>query len=257
MVEIIRKFGAVGKAIILSGFFAFMFAANTAAYTGVEYDTSASWIPGTVVSVDGKGTLVPASTNSTDYVGVVAKASDGTSVEVADSGVVSVLVTDNGGAITSGSRLGISSVSGIASLWANGSVIGVAQETPTSWQNAASTNSEQIKVAAIKVQLLIDGASGGSSPVNEFFAALEKTASGVAGKPVDTWRIITALLIGLGGLILAFGLLFISSRESFFSMGRNPMASKVIMRGLWKVVALSVGILCVTLTAAYLIVRIT
>jgi len=73
---------------------------------------------------------------------------------------------------------------------------------------------------------------------------------------VDTWRIITALLIGLGGLILAFGLLFISSRESFFSMGRNPMASKIIMRGLWKMVALSVGILCITLTASYLIVRI-
>ena len=66
----------------------------------------------------------------------------------------------------------------------------------------------------------------------------------------------TALLIGLGGLILAFGLLFISSRESFFSMGRNPMASKIIMGGLWKMVFLAVGIMLITLTAAYLIVRV-
>ena len=256
MVEIIRKFGTVGVAVILSGFFAFLTVGTAAAYTGVEYNTSSAWIAGTVVSVDPDGKLVAASVRAAEYVGVVATASTGTSVEVADSGVVLVLVTDKDGPIASGSRIGISAVEGAGSLWSTGTVVGVAQETPSAWQNAESTDSSTVRVALIKVQLLTDGASGGSSPVNQFFAALEKTASGVAGKPVDTWRIITALLIGLGGLILAFGLLFISSRESFFSMGRNPMASKVIMRGLWKVVALSVGILCVTLTASYLIVRI-
>jgi hypothetical protein len=257
VVETIRKFGVVAKALVLSSLFAAVFVTETFAYTGVEYQTESSWATGTVTSVSDNGTLVPASVSSIDYVGVVAKPSEDGAVEVANSGVVSALVTDKDGEIASGSRVGLSSVAGVASLWSNGTVIGVAQEAPANWQTATLSSSDTVRVASIKIQLLTDGASTGSSAVNEFFAALEKTASGVAGKPVDTWRIITALLIGLGGLILAFGLLFISSRESFFSMGRNPMASKVIMRGLWKVVALSVGILCVTLTAAYLIVRIS
>lgn len=257
MVDTIRKFGGVTKVVFLSGLFAFLATFTVAAYTGAEYETTTDWSVGTAVSVDQNGALVPASVNSVDYVGVVAEAPEAGMVQVADSGVVSVLVTDKDGTITSGSRVGLSSVSGVASLWANGTVLGVVQESPSSWQQATLDSDDSVSIALVKVQLLTDGASGGSSPVNEFFSALEKTASGVAGKPVDTWRIITALLIGLGGLILAFGLLFISSRESFFSMGRNPMASKIIMRGLWKVVALSVGILCVTLTAAYLIVRIS
>ncbi len=227
-----------------------------AAYTGVEYDTTAQWTVGTVVSVDEKGELVPASVNSADYLGVVAQPSTGTGVEVADSGTVTVLVSDVAGQITGGSRIGLSTVSGIAAAWTGGVAIGVAQQTPSAWRDASLENGETVKVASVTVQLLTDGASSDGSPVSMFFSALERTASGVAGKPVDTWRVVTALLIGLGGLILAFGLLFISSRESFFSMGRNPMASKMIMRGLWKMVALSVGILVITLTAAYLIVRV-
>jgi hypothetical protein len=249
-------FGVTGLAVSFSALLAFIFVPTAAAYTGVEYPTSSSWVSGTVVSVNEEGTVVPASAAAIDYVGVVAQATEGESVEVANTGTVAVLVTDNEGDITSGTRLGLSSAAGIASAWATGAVIGVAQEAPSNWQQATLSNSQSIRVASVKVQLLTDGASSSSSPVNQFFAALEKTASGVAGRPVDTWRAITALLIGVGGLILAFGLLFISSRESFFSMGRNPMASKVIMRGLWKMVALSVGILCITLTAAYLIVRI-
>lgn len=252
-----RKQGMVLLSAVFSAFLVFLASPIAHAYTATEYPTSSSWTSGTVVSINGQGNPVPASIESADYIGVVVKSTSGGTVEVAGTGTLSVVVTDKDGSIASGTRLGLSSVAGVASAWTNGTVIGVAQEAPKEWKQATLDSSASIKLASVKVQLLSDGTSNGSSPINQFFAALEKTASGVAGKPVDTWRVITALLIGLGGLILAFGLLFISSRESFFSMGRNPMASKIIMRGLWKMVALSVGILCVTLTAAYLIVRIT
>ncbi|MBN9398317.1 hypothetical protein BGO18_00945 [Candidatus Saccharibacteria bacterium 47-87] len=251
-----RKQGTVFLSAAIGAFLVVLAAPVAYAYTATEYPTTTSWTVGTVVAVNGDGSPVAASTQAANYIGVVANPSTGKTVEVAGTGTVSVVVTDKDGAVESGTRLGLSSVAGVASAWTNGTVIGVAQEAPKEWKQATLDSSASIKLASVRVQLLSDGASSGSSPINQFFAALEKTASGVAGKPVDTWRIITALLIGLGGLILAFGLLFISSRESFFSMGRNPMASKIIMRGLWKMVALSVGILCITLTASYLIVRI-
>jgi len=233
-------------------------AASTAlAYTGSEYPTKSAWAIGTVVSVDDTGIIVAASTAARNYVGVIAAAPSNGSVQVANTGTVSVLVSDKEGAITSGARIGLSSIAGVATAWVDGEVaIGVVQEAPTTWQKAELKGAGTVNIASAKVQILTDGASASSSS-NVFYAAIQKTAAGVAGKQVDTWRIITALLIGVGGLILAFGLLFISSRESFFSMGRNPMAGKIIMRGLWKIVALSVGIMCVTLFAAYLIVRVS
>lgn len=240
----------------IAALFVFMFAPFAAAYTGSEYSTTTTWTQGSVVSVDASGELIAASLAATNYVGVVTQQPDSATVEVADSGVVPVLVTDEAGEIASGTRIGLSSVAGIASTWTGGVALGVAQETPTSWQEATLSNESSVRIATVQVQLLTDGAASDSSPMSVFFAAIDRTAAGIAGKSVDTWRVVTALLIGLGGLILAFGLLFISSRESFFSMGRNPMASKIIMGGLWKMVFLAVGIMLITLTAAYLIVRV-
>lgn len=250
----IQRVGVIGvvAASLMGAFFA---SSSVSAYSGVEYQSQRDWSIGVVAAVNGEGELVSASTVNDNYVGVVVSKAEGR-IEVANDGVVQVLVTDADGAVASGTRLGISSVTGVAGAWVDGTVLGVAQGDPANWQQTKLDDGSSALIGNVRVQLLTDGASNGSTPVSEFFAALEKTASGVAGRPVDTWRIVTALLIGLGGLILAFGLLFISSRESFFSIGRNPMASKIIMRGLWKVVALSVGILCLTLTASYLIVRI-
>jgi len=251
------SFGVVAFAAVVSVVFALSSANSAAAYTATEYSSATNWSIGMVASVNSNGEPVPASLEASNYIGVVTQVSARKSVEVAGTGIVTVMVTDKDGSIGSGTRLGISAVSGVASAWSGGTIIGVVQETPTKWSTVELEDNSSAKVALVKTQLLSDGSSEGGSVVSQFFSALEKTASGVAGKPVDTWRVITALLIGLGGLVLAFGLLFVSSRESFFAMGRNPMAGKVIMRGLWKMVFLSVGILCVTLTAAYLIVRIS
>lgn len=225
-------------------------------YTGIERTTDSPWKAGMVVAVEANDKVTPASIEKNNYIGVVAADTAGKSVEIANSGTVPILVTDADGTVAAGTKLGLSTISGVASTWSNGTAIAVAQDTPTQWEKATISTGKEVRVARVNAQLLTDGASTGGSPVSMFVASLEKTAGGIAGKPVDTWRVVTALLIAIGGLVLAFGLLFISSRESFFSLGRNPMASTVIMKGLWKVAALSIGILCVTLFGAYLIVRI-
>ena len=229
----------------------------TRAYTATEYSTSEAWSVGMLVALDNAGKVTGASNTTDNYLGVVTNQSKG-KVVVADTGLVSVLVSDREGAITAGVRLGLSDIIGTATLWHSGDIlVGVAKEAPKNWQEVkAKNNSTQtIRIASIQVQLTRDSKSV-TSVAGSFTNTIAKTASSIAGHQVDTWRIVTGLFIGLGGLILSFGLLFVSSRESFFSLGRNPMASTAIMAGLWKMAILCVLSMCVSLASAYLIVRV-
>ena len=249
----------VGKSMC---FIALLFAlvsfssATVFAYDAQEYETSKSWSEGTLVSLKSDSLLTEASRTESSYIGTVTKQVSQGRVEVANEGVIRMLVLQESTPIVAGDKLGLSQVAGVAAKWYSGAVLAIVQSSSTDWQEVTLGNGQKTKVGLAKVQLIDEGASAAGSNGNIFFSAIERTASGVAGRPVDTWKILTAMFIATGGLILSFGLLFISSRESFFSFGRNPMASRTIMSGLWKIVALSVLILCTTLTAAYLIVRI-
>lgn len=84
---------------------------------------------------------------------------------------------------------------------------------------------------------------------------IKQAADSIAGTSVSLWQVISSLIVGLGSLILAFGLLFSTGRESFLSLGRNPMASTVILRGMWRIVAVSVVIMLLGITISYLILK--
>lgn len=244
--------------IVLSSTIWLLLSSVASAYTATEYPTAREWQLGMVAALGENSSPIPASLRTLNYVGVVTGVEEGT-VEVANSGLVDVLVTDRDGSIRQGDKIGISSVAGIANIWSPGQiVVGVVKKSPSSWQTIRLAGDDKsdttIRVASVPVQIL-DESSGLSESSNAFLYMLQRTGNGVAGKPIDLWRIITALLIGLGGLIMSFGLLFISSRESFFSMGRNPMAGKMIMHGLWKMIGLSVLIMCATLGVSYSILR--
>ena len=229
------------------------------AYSATEYPTDKIWQVGMLASLGSSGEVTYASLANDNYIGV-AVAVGKQSVEVASSGIVTTLVTSEDSKVVPGDKVQLSDYAGIATLAVGtGKEVGVVKSSPTNWQTLPLTGSNarkaSIQVAPVQVQLVDQGGeSAGSS--NPFLAALQQTGNGIAGKQVDMWRIVTALLIGIGGLILSFGLLFISSRESFFSMGRNPLAGTMIMKGLWKIVALSVVIMCVSLAASYLILRV-
>lgn len=229
------------------------------AYVATEYKTTLKLNTGTLVSLGDKGQILRASSEVSNYLGVVTKQLSA-AVEVADTGVVSVMVSDVDGDITIGDRVGVSDIAGTATLWRTGkTLVGVAKSTPQNWQDVAASSStnqaKTVRVTSVGVQLMSEGSSTAQS--NPFMSAIQSAADGVAGRSVDMWRVVTALLLGIGGLILSFGLLFVSSRESFFSLGRNPMASGVIMHGLWRMVFVAVLVMCASLAAAYFIVRIS
>lgn len=249
---------AVSAVILLLGLFMTFLSPQAKAYSAVEYPTARGsvWQVGMLVSVNSKGVTTHSSTTNDNYIGIVS-AVDETSIEVATSGTVQVLVTDEAGPVKKGSELYVSRIAGIATSEGGVTTVGVVSEEPVTWSPAQlrSSDKQTVRIGVAQVQL-IDQSGGSAFASNPFLATLQKTGNGVAGHTVDMWRIITALILGVGGIILSFGLLFISSRESFFSMGRNPMASTIIMRGLWKIVMLSVIIMCICLGAAYTILRV-
>lgn len=227
-------------------------------YTAAEYSTDEALPIGTVVALGDKGRVVRASTASKNYAGVVT-GQVGSVVDVADSGLVPVLVSDDGNVIQSGDRLGISDIAGVATKWQPGrAIIGIAKGPFLNWKEVKSRTStgetRTVRIASIETQLLSN--DGAATQANSYMTTVQVIAEGIVGRPVDMWRAMTALFIGLGGLVLSFGLLFISSRESFFSIGRNPIASKVIIRSLWKMVAISLAVMGISLGVAYMIVRV-
>lgn len=249
---------ALSTTILLLGLFTLFLSSQAKAYSAVEYPIAKGsvWQVGMLVSVNSKGVTTHSSTTNDNYIGVVSAVAEA-SIEVATSGTVQVLVTDEAGPVEKGHELYVSRIAGIATRESGVTTIGVVGEEPTAWSPARLHSSDKgsIQIGVAQVQLL-DQSGGSTFASNPFLATLQKTGNGVAGHTVDMWRIITAFILGVGGIILSFGLLFISSRESFFSMGRNPMASTIIMRGLWKIVVLSVIIMCICLGAAYTILRV-
>lgn len=245
--------------------FAILASAAVHAYIAQTYETEQEFRTGTLVALTGGDVTTLTSENASDYLGVVAVQEEG-SVEVANSGATYVLVSDLDGEINRGDTVAISRLTGIATLWRPGTpAIGTALETLSSesrdYQQRSAILSDgttqQVNVARIEVQLDEsaggEGNGGGSSIIP---SALQLAAERIAGQPLPTWRILLALAVGFIGLLIASILLFSSARGSFFSLGRNPLAGAVILKGLWKMVTTSIIVLTAGLVLAYIIVRV-
>jgi hypothetical protein len=233
------------------------------AYSATEYHTSQSFSIGTLIALDNKEQPIAATTGD-NYIGIVTSQSNG-EVVVAYSGVIPVYVSDRDESIANGSKIGLSTIAGVGTLWqSNSEQIGVATESigsaSSKWQTVAATTNggksqNNIKVAQIMVRL-----TQTSNTTNNFASALvgtlQQAASGLAGHSVALWQIVVAALVGIGGLILAFGLVISSGHQSLLSLGRNPMASKVILRGMWRIVATSITIMLVGIFLAYIILKV-
>ncbi|HET6622757.1 MAG TPA: hypothetical protein VFG56_02370 [Candidatus Saccharimonadales bacterium] len=233
---------------------------SASAYRATEYQIDQDWQVGSLVALDDEGQPILASLGNQNYIGVVVSNSDG-SVQIADeASSIPMLVSRQTGDIKAGQRLGLSSVAGVAVKWQPGSpLIAVAKQSAEDWQTSQVVSddgrSEEVSLSLVNVQL-IKASGANQAGDSSYMNAIQSAANQIAGHSVAIWQISVALVLGLGGLILSLGLLFISSRESFFSIGRNPLAGNTIMGGLWKMSAVSVVIMLISLSSAYLILRI-
>jgi hypothetical protein len=194
-------------------------------------------------------------------------ASTGDQVYVATTGKYDVLVSDQNGVIKTGDLITISALDGIGmKADSNQSIIlGKALQGFDGTNNVSGTTrlttsegSKSVSLGLIQVDVGIShnplaGGAGADALVPGF---LRKMAQTIAGKPVSAARIYISLAILLLTVIIAGSLLYGGVRSSLVSIGRNPLARRSVLRGLFQVTLIGVIILVIGLIAIYLLLKV-
>lgn len=235
------------------------------------YTTEDTLSIGSIVSLkDGTSDQVVASSSSNvnNILGVVIN--DGSSlltvsngeedqVQVATSGIATVLVSDINGPVVQGDQITASPVRGVGmKATSNAKVVGVAQSAPTNSANKDQTyTDDQGKKQPItlgEVQLLVGVTYFYAEPDKTLIPpAIQNLANALAGKTVNSLPIIISAIIFIVTIIVVVSIIFSMIRSSIISVGRNPMSQSAVFRDVIQLSALVLGILAVAVIAIYVI----
>lgn len=197
---------------------------------------------------------------------VVSLGGDGTDAEVfvATNGKYDVLVSTQNGPINIGDLISISAIDGIG-MKANAeqTVILGRSLSPFNGKGALSATDlstsqgkQGIQIGLISVDIGIShnplaiDASG--PPVPDF---IKRVGHNLAGKPVSSVRLYTALGILFVTGFMTGSLLYGGVRSSLVAIGRNPLAKKAILKGLIQVIVLGMIVFVIGLFAIYLLLK--
>lgn len=226
---------------------------------------------GSIVSLKNNTTdqVVAASSSTADSIlGVVIN--DGSSlltlsngqdnqVQVATSGMVSVLVSDINGEIKQGDSITASPVKGVGMKATNNTkVVGIAQGKPVNSddtkQTYKDTEGKDHPIALGEVPVLINVSYYYKQPDKTIIpSAIQNIANALAGKTVNTTPILISGAIFIITLAVVVSIIYSMIRSSIISVGRNPMSQSAVYRDVIQLSALVIGILAVALIAIYII----
>ena len=239
------------------------------------YSSDETLVRGSVVALNPEDKNKVETLNSEredDLFGVVVRSNDTaltitddvTGVFVATSGRFEILVSNINGSISNNDYLAISSIKGIG-MRADETqklVIGKAlqdidfsssDEIISQFQVEDSSGRPfTVSVGRILAEIDIEpnpnAAENQGAP--EFLVTFTET---VAGKPVSSLRIYSALGVLVVGAAISGSLLYSAVKSSITSIGRNPLSRKSVLAGLAQVIIISSIILFSGLFAVYLI----
>lgn len=180
-------------------------------------------------------------------------------VQVATSGMVSVLVSDINGTISQGDPITASPVKGVGMKATNNTkVVGIAQGKPTTNGDAKQsyTDSQGQKQPLIlgEVPVLINVSYFYKQPDKTIIpSAIQNVANALAGKTVNTTPIIISAVIFIVTLAVVVSIIYSMIRSSIISVGRNPMSQSAVYRDVIQLSALVLGILAVSVISIYFI----
>ena len=181
-------------------------------------------------------------------------------VFVQSDGTAQTLVSDANGPISIGDVISVSPITGVGQKGeVSDSTIGTALEPFNQESDVVATKSitsadgEDVRanIGLISVQLL--PRDGNSSFLPEFITT---TAETLAGKPVNTSRIVIALSVVAVTAAACGGLLFGSVRSAIIAIGRNPLSRGAIYKGLFQALVFMTLIFTVGMFTAVVILRI-
>lgn len=223
-----------------------------------SYTASGSVLNGSLVSLDSKqadhiqlanrdnGSLLVGLVVASDD-SLIAVDSGGGTVQVATDGTADALVSTLGGPIKVGDEIGVSPFSGIGTKASPGSrVIGFAQSAFNQGSDGAVKQTvtdkdgvkHQLTVGYVRVNIAIgtNGTTNNESQLN----SLQRFALGLTGHVVPTFRVVIALVVVLGALLLLVTLIYAAIYGSIVSIGRNPLAKFAVFRTLGSVLGLAI-----------------
>ncbi|HEY0965711.1 MAG TPA: hypothetical protein VGE13_04515 [Candidatus Saccharimonadales bacterium] len=184
---------------------------------------------------------------------------------VAVSGTYNVLVSTQGGSITSGDYVTLSSVNGVAMKAstkqktvfgrANAPFDGRGVTLGRTTLKDSAGKTQAVTLGIIPVTIDIKRNPNEKSTKTEVPEFLERIGQAIAEKEVSAIRIYLSMAITAVSLIAAIVVLYAGVRNSIISIGRNPMSKKSIFRSLLEIILTSILILVIGLFAVYLLLK--
>lgn len=178
-------------------------------------------------------------------------------VYVQISGEVDAFVSDMNGIVKHGDLLTISPILGVLMKANDGSttIIGIALQDFN--ESAAETKSitegngsRDIKV--VKTKLNLDRKAASNERGAGSSSSLQKLGESVTGRSdISEVQVVAALIIFLVVLVAEGSIMYGAVSSSITSLGRNPMARKIILKELVRVLLITFGVLTVGLSAIY------
>jgi hypothetical protein len=211
-----------------------------------------------------------------DMYGVVVAANDAAltlsdgslqrAVYVASLGRYQVLVSNQNGAIKEGDSISVSAIDGVG-MKATGQqsvILGRAVDSFNGTGNVVGSTSLKdksgksvtVSLSRIAVDLTV-GHNPNFAEENESGALgfLKSFSNGIAGKTVNAQRLYLAMAILLISAVVAGSLLYGGIRSAILAVGRNPLAKKSILKGLFQVVLTSLAVFIIGLFGVYLLLK--
>lgn len=185
---------------------------------------------------------------------LVTISSGGAKVLVESEGQVEGYVSDINGSVEKGDLLIVSPLKGILMKAGDlaGTVVGIAADktdNATAYEYEKDGQKQTTQISKVIVDLSY---KGGSSKVGSD-SSLSRLGRTLVGKPVSDLRVIVSLIIFLVVLMAEGGIIYGAISSSITSLGRNPLAHKVIRSQLIRVGLIAMLVLGVGLGAMYVV----
>lgn len=183
--------------------------------------------------------------------------SGGQQVYVQAAGEVDAFVSDINGTVKSGDLLTISPILGLLMKAESDSelILGIALEDFDESMAQTKTiddNGESRDVKVVKTRLNLDSKTASNQGTGEGENALNQLGRAVTGRhDISEVQVVAALLIFLMVLVAEGAIMYGAVSSSITALGRNPMARKIIIKEMSRVVLITFGVLMVGLSAIY------
>lgn len=186
-------------------------------------------------------------------------------VFVATVGRFDVLVSDQNGEIKAGDYVTVSAISGVGmkARSEEPAVIGRAIGDFNGREGVISTNevkrgSENVKVNLGRVKVDIGVGKNPQLKIDEANVpeALKRATVAIAGKEVSAARAYASVVVFIVSAMVAVTIMYAGVRSGVYSVGRNPLSRKSIMRSMMQAVIIGLIIFISGLFGVYLLLRI-